>query len=157
MIEQIYSLFNYNIIYLSINLGVLPFWLVLFFFPESKISNFFVTSAFPYFVFGSIYIYIIYYLFISDYDFIENFTLYIGLDNLVELFSNKEFIITFWLHFLAVNLFCGSWIVRDSRKFIISKIIVFFPLIITYFVGPLGIFLYWIIRMFYAKKISLYD
>ena len=157
MIEQIYSLFNYNIIYLSINLGVLPFWLVLFFFPESKISNFFVTSAFPYFVFGSIYIYIIYYLFISDYDFIENFTLYIGLDNLVELFSNKEFIITFWLHFLAISLFAGSWIVRDSKKYLIPKIITIPSLILTYFTGPIGLVIYWFFRIFFAKKISFND
>ena len=34
---------------------------------------------------------------------------------------------------------------------------IFFPFIITYFVGPLGIVLYWFIRIFFAKKISLYD
>ena len=60
-------------------------------------------------------------------------------------------------HFLAINFFCGSWIVKDSQKFFISKSLIFFPLIITYFVGPLGIFIYWIIRIFFAKKISLFD
>ena len=39
----------------------------------------------------------------------------------------------------------------------LSKYLMFFPLVITYFIGPLGIFIYWIIRMFYAKKISLYE
>ena len=28
---------------------------------------------------------------------------------------------------------------------------------ITYFIGPLGIFVYWLIRIFFAKKISLFD
>ena len=32
-----------------------------------------------------------------------------------------------------------------------------FPILITYFVGPLGIFVYWFVRIFYAKKISLYE
>ena len=98
-----------------------------------------------------------YYFFIIGYDFTQNFSLYLGLDSLSELFSETAFLIIFWTHFLAINLFCGSWIVSDSRKFTISKILIFIPLIITYFTGPLGIFIYWLIRIFYAKKISLYD
>ena len=46
---------------------------------------------------------------------------------------------------------------NDYQKFNMPKVLMFFPLIITYFVGPLGIFLYWIFRIFYAKKITLYD
>ena len=46
---------------------------------------------------------------------------------------------------------------KDGSRLLISKYLMFFPLIITYFIGPLGVFIYWIIRMFYAKKISLYD
>ncbi len=157
MIEQIYIFFNYEMIFLWINIGVIPFWLVLLFFSDSRICNFFVTSSFPYFIFGFIYIYLIYYFFINDYDFSQNFSLYLGLDELKNLFTYKEFIISFWVHFLAINLFCGSWIVRDSKKFLISKYLVFFPVITTYFVGPLGLFFYWLIRIFYAKKISLYD
>ena len=38
-----------------------------------------------------------------------------------------------------------------------SKILVFVPLVITYFTGPFGIFIYWLIRIFYAKRITLYD
>ena len=100
---------------------------------------------------------LIYYYFIAGYDFVQNFSLYLGLDYLGELFSERAFLIIFWTHFLAINLFCGSWIVGDSRKFSMSKAIVFIPLIVTYFTGPLGIFIYWLIRIFYAKRISLYD
>jgi len=63
----------------------------------------------------------------------------------------------FWIHFLTINLFCGGWIVRDSQKFGINKILVGFPLIITYLIGPLGVFIYWLIRIFYAKSINLYE
>ena len=157
MIEEISSFFNIEMIYIWANIGILPFWFILIFLPQSKFCSFFVTSVFPYLVFGSIYVYLIYYLHISNYDFVENFTLYLGFEELINLFSDKYFVITFWLHFLAINLFCGSWIVKDSQKFLISKYLTFFPLTITYFVGPLGIFVYWLIRIFYAKKISLYD
>ena len=157
MIEQIYTFFTIDMIYLWLNIGVIPFWIILLFFPQSKISSFFVSSIFPYFLFGAIYIYLLYYVFIQDYDFLNNFNLYLGIDELSDLFSNSSYLILFWVHFLAINLFCGSWIVKDSQKLNISKIIVFFPLLFTYFIGPVGIFIYWIIRIFFAKRVSLYD
>tara|TARA_B100000700_G_C14764691_1_gene723797 strand:+ start:14 stop:487 length:474 start_codon:yes stop_codon:yes gene_type:complete len=157
MLEQIFIYFTIDIIYLWLNIGVIPFWLVLVFFPSSKICSFFVSSIFPIVIFSSIYLYLIYFFFVSDYDFTSNFALYLSLDNLKDLFSNDGFLIIFWTHFLAINLFCGSWIVKDSQKYNISKYLVFFPILITYFIGPLGLFFYWIIRIFYAKRISLLD
>ncbi len=157
MTEQISTFFDTDMIYFWLNIGVIPFWIILMFFPNSKICGIFVASIFPIFILSAIYIYLIYYFFISSYDFLNNFNLYLGIDSLRELFSETGFLIIFWTHFLAINLFCGSWIVGDSRKFSMSKFLVFFPLVITYFTGPLGIFIYWIIRIFFAKRISLYD
>ena len=157
MIEQIYTYFTLEIIYLWLNIGIIPFWLTLIFFPNSNISKMFITSIFPITLLSIVYGYLTYILFKNDFNFLGNFNLYLGLDELIDLFKDSSFLILFWIHFLAVNLFCGGWIVKDYQKHNINKILVFFPLIITYFVGPLGIFTYWLIRIFYAKKISLYD
>ena len=157
MIEQISDFFSMEMIYLWLNIGVLPFWFILIFFPQSNICRYFVTSIFPYLVLGSVYTYLLFLLYKFDYNFLDNFKLYLGIIELNDLFSDNFFLITFWTHFLAINLFCGSWIVRDSQKLMIPKSLVFIPLIVTYFIGPLGIFLYWIIRIFYARRISLYD
>ena len=157
MIEQIAIFFSIEMIYLWLNIGVIPFWFILIFFPQSKICGLFVTSIFPFLILGSIYIYLFYYFFNSGYDFFEFFNLYLGLYKLGDLYENEAFLILFWLHFLTINLFCGSWIVRDSQKLYISKFLIVFPLIITYFIGPLGIFIYWLIRIFFAKRISLFD
>ena len=157
MIEQISTFFTVDTIYLWINIGVLPFWFILLFFPNSKVCSVFVASIFPIFILSAIYLYLIYYFFVSGYDFIDNFNLYLGLDNLKGLFSETGFLIIFWSHFLAINLFCGSWVVNDSRKLLIPKTLVFIPLVLTYFIGPLGIFIYWVIRIFFAKRMSLYD
>ena len=157
MIEQISAFFTIEMIYLWLNLGVLPFWFILIFFPQSKICNFFVISIFPFVILGVIYIYLIYDFFVSGYSFLGNFNLYLGLEELRSLLTDTSFLIIFWLHFIAINLFCGSWMVSDSQKFMISKILIFFPLIITYFIGPVGILIYWLIRIFFAKRISLYD
>ncbi len=157
MIEQIYNYFTIEMLYYWVNLGVLPFWFVLIFFPRSHISRIFVTSIFPIFILSGTYIFILYKSYLNSYDFNTNFNLYLGLDNISDLFSNKSFLITFWVHFIAINLFTGGWIVKDSQKFQINKILLFFPLLITYLIGPLGLFLYWLIRIFHAKSINLYD
>ena len=157
MIEQIYTYFTIEIIYLWLNIGVLPFWFLLIFFPQSKICKIFTTSIFPIFILSIVYCYLIYTIFKNGYNFLDNFNLYFGINDLVALFSDNSFLILFWIHFLAINLFCGSWIVNDYQRFNISKFLIFIPLLITYFIGPVGIFLYWIIKIFYAKKISLYD
>tara|TARA_B100000700_G_scaffold294246_1_gene356056 strand:- start:96 stop:569 length:474 start_codon:yes stop_codon:yes gene_type:complete len=157
MLEQISTYFTFEIVYLWLNIGVIPFWLMIIFFPNSKLGNIFVSSIFPIFILGGAYIFVIYKSYLGSYNFVDNFSLYLGLNNLGDLFSNHEFLIIFWIHFLAMNLFCGAWMSRDASKLLISKYLSFLPLIVTYFIGPLGIFIYWIIRMFYAKKISLYD
>ena len=66
-------------------------------------------------------------------------------------------VIPFWLHFLAVSLFMGAWIVRDGRKYLIPRIVTIPSLILTYFTGPVGLVIYWFLRIFFAKKISFND
>ena len=157
MIEQIAIFFSIEMIYLWLNIGVIPFWFILMFFPQSKVCGLFVTSIFPIIILGSVYIYLLYYFFSSGYDFFENFNLYLGLYELADLFENEAFLILFWVHFLTINLFCGAWIVKDSKRFYMSKFLLIFPLIITYFIGPVGVFIYWLIRIFFAKSITLFD
>ena len=157
MIEQIYTYFTIEILYFWVNLGVLPFWLILIFFPSSNINKFFVTSILPILLLSGAYIFALYKSYLNSYDFISNFELYLSMSNLSNLFSNNLFLILFWIHFVTINLFVGGWIVRDSQKLYINKIIVAFPLIITYLIGPLGVFIYWLIRIFYAKSINLYE
>ena len=157
MIEQIYAYFTIEILYFWVNLGVLPFWLILIFFPSSNINKFFATSILPILLLSGVYIFALYKSYLNTYDFISNFELYLSISNLSNLFSNNLFLILFWIHFVSINLFIGGWMVRDSQKLLINKILVAFPLIITYLIGPLGVFIYWLIRIFYAKSISLYD
>ena len=157
MIEQIYNYFTIEILYYWVNLGVLPFWLILIFFSQSHICRYLVTSIFPIFVLSGAYVYMLYKSYLGSYDFDGNFDLYLGIDNISDLFSDNTFLMMFWIHFISINLFTGGWIVRDSQKLAINKIVIIVPLLITYLIGPLGIFIYWLIRIFHAKSISLYD
>ncbi len=157
MIEQIYSYFTIETLYMWINIGVLPFWFILIVFPQSHLSRIFVTSIFPFFILSGVYIFILHKSYLTGYDFDGNFSLYLGLNELSRLFEDHLYILIFWTHFIAINLFIGGWIVKDSQKFSINKVLMAVPLIVTYLIGPIGLFLYWIIRIFYAKKINLYE
>ena len=157
MIEQIYTYFAIETLYMWINLGILPFWFILIIFPQSHLSRIFVTTIFPFFVLSGVYIFILYKSYLIGYDFDGNFSLYLGLNELSRLFEDHLYIMIFWTHFIAMNLFIGGWIVKDAEKFSINKVLLALPLITTYLVGPIGLFLYWVIRIFYAKRISLYE
>jgi hypothetical protein len=157
MIEQIYNYLTVETLYYWINLGVLPFWLILIFLPRSQICRYFVTSIFPIFILTGVYFFMLYKTYLNSYNFIDNFNLYLGIQDLSDLFSDQNFLMMFWIHFISINLFTGGWIVKDSQKFLMNKIVLAIPLIITYLIGPIGLFTYWLIRIFYAKSINLYD
>ena len=157
MIEQIYNYFTLEMLYFWVNLGVLPFWLILIFFPQSNLRKYFVTSIFPIFILAGSYIFVLYKSYLNSYDFINNFNLYLGIENVLELFSDSTFLILFWIHFISINLFVGGWIIKDSQKLLINKVLVGLSLIITYLIGPIGLLIYWLIKIFYSKSINLYD
>ena len=157
MIEQIYNYFIIEMLYFWVNLGVLPFWFLIIFFPQSKLCKYLATSIFPLFLLGIAYSFVVYKSYLNSYDFLNNFNLYLGIAYVSDLFNNNSFLILFWIHFVSINLFIGGWILKDSQKFFINKLLVAFPLIITYLIGPIGLFIYWVIRIFYAKRFSLYE
>ena len=157
MIDQIYTFFSIEMIYLWLNFGVLPFWFMLLFFPQTKICRIFVTSVFPILVLATIDLYLIFQISKNGFNFFEGFNLYLGIDELLNLFSDENYIILFWIHFLTINLFCGSWIVKDYQKINMPKALAFIPIVLTYFIGPLGISVYWLFRIFFSKRIALYD
>ena len=146
--------FTFEVIYLWANLIVLPLWILLIFLPSSNLSKVLINSITIPLLFSIAYIYAAYQIFLLEIPIYNAFNLYQGLDELYALFADEGFLLIFWLHFLAINLFVGSWIARDGVRNNIGKKIIFLPLIITYFTGPLGLLLYWIIRMLFARRFS---
>ena len=157
MIEQIYSYFTIEMLYFWVNIGVIPFWLLIIFFPQSQICKYLATSIFPVFLLSAAYSFILYKSYLNSFDFLGNFRLYMGIDYVANLFDDNSYLLLFWIHFVSINLFVGGWILKDSQKLFINKFLIALPLVITYLIGPIGLFVYWVIRIFYAKKISLYD
>ena len=157
MLIQFVDYFTFNNIYLWTNFGLLPFWLMLIIIPNSKVTRIFINSVILPLILSTAYVYVIYQSVLLDEPIFDIFKLYLSLDNLYTVFATESFLLVFWLHFLTLNLFLGSWVSRDGVKHNISRSLVFFPLILIYFTGPLGLVLYWIIRIFYAKKLGFHD
>ena len=99
----------------------------------------------------------IYQLIINGENIFETFNLYLGIENLHSLFSNDAFLLIFWIHFLGINLFLGSWVSKDAIRYSVPKFLSGISLILIYFTGLLGLVLYWFIRIFFSKKINLHD
>ena len=121
MLINLQNYFGPEIIYLWLSFGVLPFWLTLIFLPNSKVSLVFISSIFLPIIFSLIYCYMIYQLIINGENIFDNFDLYLGIENLHSLFSNDIFLLIFWIHFLGINLFLGSWVSRDALRYNVPK------------------------------------
>ena len=157
MLIQFQQHLTFENIYIFSNYGILPFWLLLAIIPNSRVAQIFVNSIILPLILSSAYIYVVYQLILLDEPILGIFKLYLSIDDLYAIFATEGFLLIFWIHFLALNLFIGSWVSRDGIKYNIPKKIVIFPLMLIYFTGPLGLVLYWFFRIFYSKKIGLHD
>ena len=153
MINNLEMYLTLENIFLFANWGVLPFWMLLVFAPNQSITRVLVHSIIAPLLLAAAYVFIAFKIY-QDGNIFQGFELYLGLENLYTVYSNESFLLIFWLHFLSISLFVGAWISRDSQKYFVPRIFVIVSLIITYFTGPLGIVLYWFIRIFFSKKIS---
>ena len=163
--ETIKDFFTLEHIYLLANYGVIPFWLMLVFIPNARFTNIVINSIFLPIILASTYGYLIYLEFYAGGMFaadagakaMENFKLYLGLDQLASLFSNKMFLLTFWIHFLTISIFTGTWIAKDALRNGIHKYVTLIPLVLTYFTGPLGLFLYLFLRLIIIQRVRIHD
>ena len=157
MLIQFKEYLTFENIYLWTNFGVLPFWVMLIVIPNSRITRLFVNSIILPLILATAYVYVIYQGILLDEAILDIFKLYLSLDNLYTAFATENFLLIFWIHFLALNLFLGSWVSRDGFKYNMSKSLVAIPLVLIYLTGPLGLLLYWLLRIFYAKRLGFHD
>ena len=179
MLETFKEFFTLEMIYQFANIGVIPLWLLIILVPNSKITQVLVNNFFIPFIMALTYGYLAFEQIYPSGTFnnlinkdptgvlnglkqdrlsiLNNFQLYLGLDKLMSLMDNTLFVLIFWIHFLTISLFTGIWIANDGIKYNINKYIVLFPLILTYFSGPVGLFLYLILRLLIAQKFRMHD
>lgn len=78
-----------------------------------------------------------------------------SLAGVAALFSNPWLLLAGWVHYLAFDLFVGSWEARDALTHQIPHIVVVPCLLLTFFFGPAGLLLYMLLRFALRKQIKL--
>lgn len=71
------------------------------------------------------------------------------------LFSNPWLLLAGWVHYLAFDLFIGSWEMRDALAHGIPYLAVIPCLLLTFLFGPAGLLLYFAIRAARVRKIEI--
>ncbi len=71
------------------------------------------------------------------------------------LFSNPWLLLGGWVHYLAFDLFIGSWQVRNSQQHAIPHGMVIPCLILTFLFGPVGLLCYFILRFARTRRVVL--
>ncbi len=71
-----------------------------------------------------------------------------SLAGVMKLFTNEWAVLAGWIHYLAFDLFVGSWEVKDAQEKGISHWFVIPCLFFTFMLGPIGFLMYSILRFF---------
>lgn len=76
-----------------------------------------------------------------------------SLAGVMKLFENPYTVTAGWIHYLAFDMFIGAWEVNDSQKHGISHWLVIPCLFFTLMFGPIGLILYFVIRLIKTKQL----
>jgi len=68
------------------------------------------------------------------------------------LFASDSALAAGWLHYLAFDLFVGSWIAADRIESGVPALLVVPCLILTFLFGPLGLLLYLALRLAFQRR-----
>jgi hypothetical protein len=60
-----------------------------------------------------------------------------------------------WIHYLAFDLFVGSWEVRDAQRVGIHHLFVVPCLVLTVLFGPIGLLLYLLLRAALRRRLAV--
>jgi hypothetical protein len=69
-----------------------------------------------------------------------------SLAEVAKLFANPKLLLAGWVHYLAFDLFTGSWEVRDAMQLRIPHALVIPCLVLTFLFGPIGLLAYFVLR-----------
>jgi hypothetical protein len=120
---------------------VLPGWLLLVFVPRWKWTARLIAGVLIPLLLALLYLYLV----VAHFGQADG-----GFGSLAavsQLFRNPYALLAGWVHYLAFDLFIGSWEVRDARRLGIHHLLVVPCLVLTFLFGPIGLLLYFALRL----------
>lgn len=138
----------------AVNMLVLPGWLLLVFLPRWRYSAGFVASCLVPALLAICYLG----LFLAYFRSHEaGFSAFNSLAGVKSLFQTDALLLAGWIHYLAFDLFVGSWEVRDARRLGIHHLLVVPCLGLTFMLGPVGWLLYFVLRLIVRGRWTIDD
>ncbi|MDH3500612.1 MAG: ABA4-like family protein [Acidimicrobiia bacterium] len=71
-----------------------------------------------------------------------------SVEEVMRVFDSEWATLAGWAHYLAFDLFVGGWMLRDAPG---GRHRLFFPLILTAIVAPIGLFVYLVGRQWFRR------
>jgi hypothetical protein len=131
------------------NTAVLPGWLLLILAPRWKWSGRLIGAALLPGLLGLVYIALLATHFPGAKGGFGS------LEGVAQLFSDPYLLLAGWVHYLAFDLFVGSWEVRDAVRLGIRHWYVIPCLVLTFLAGPTGLVLYLVLRGLLKRELSI--
>lgn len=128
-------------------MSVLPGWLLLVFAPRWKWSARIIAGVIIPLLLALVYLYLV------AAHFGESEGGFGSLQQVSQLFRNPYALLAGWIHYLAFDLFIGSWEVRDSQRLGIHHLLVVPCLALTFLFGPIGLLLYFVLRAAWKRRL----
>lgn len=130
------------------NKVILLGWVLLIFLPNWKYTQAIILNGLIV-LFSGIYAYMI----LKD---IGNFNpdSFSTLANVKALFQNDDAVAAGWIHYLAFDLFVGTYIVKKSKQIGLSRVLYTLTLPFTFMFGPLGYLLFVIFKTIKTKSLN---
>ncbi len=140
---------NSELVYLTVNYAVLPFWLLLAILPNHRMTRVLVHSGLIPLLLGVVYVVA---LVLGDPDPSASGT---TLPGVLRLFDDPWVMIAGWTHYLIFDLFVAAWQVRDARRRAIPHLAVVPGLFGTLMFGPVGLLWYLALRLMLRRTVLL--
>ncbi len=138
-------------VFLIVNNGVMPAWLLLVLAPKWRYTQLFVHTAFIPALLALAYGVLL----LSAGPMPEggSFTTLAGVTKLMQ--GSPAGILAAWTHYLVFDLFVGAWEARDAARLGIHHALLVPCLLLTLMLGPLGLLCWLIVRAAFKRKLSL--
>lgn len=140
---------NSDVLFSITNSVALFGWILLIVAPEWRFLRTVIINTLIPILLGAVYFYLI----VVHYGAMQEGG-FGSIDELLILFSNRDLILLGWVHYLAFDLFIGTWEYFDAKKHGINRFLIIPCQLLTFLAGPVGLVLYIALRAVITKKVN---
>lgn len=140
---------SYDLLFSLVNASVVPAWALLIFAPKWNVTEKIVHSMLYPLLLGAVYIFGMGMAAFAGHG--ADGGGFTSIEGVRALFSSDVGLVIGWAHFLIFDLFVGAWEARDARRVGFSHWLLVPCLLLTFMLGPIGLFLYVVLRKVTGK------